>query len=57
MGNNNYKAFMKQLEIDKNTPYINIIKKEENYQFQYGIVEDLRNNKDFIMTKGYSLLW
>ena len=53
------KRFMKQLGIDKNTPYINIIKKEGELSVPIcGIVEDLRNNKDFIMTKSlYSLLY
>ena len=60
--------FMDQLGIDKFTPYINIKKEKRNSDNQIidlsfpvpicGVVEKLRNNKDFIMTKKlYSLLY
>tara|TARA_B100000683_G_scaffold263312_1_gene291444 strand:- start:7635 stop:9113 length:1479 start_codon:yes stop_codon:yes gene_type:complete len=60
--------FMNQLGIDKKTPYVNIKKAkididnkiiDESFPVPIcGVVEKLRNNKDFIMTKKlYSLLY
>ena len=51
--------FMNQLEIDLSTPYINIEKGNTSFPVPIcAVVERLRNNKEFIMSKKlYSLLY